>query len=413
MLCYCRGLEKGGNWLLFFVSLAGAIMTKGPVGILLPVMVITMDCILDGRGGGFMKIGWGKGLLITGVLAAPWYVLICLKNPGLFHYFVFFQTIERFFSTVHGREGSPLYFVVVFLIGFLPWTPLLPVLIKKHLSLKRNGRKKAERLLTLWLIVPLIFFSFSGSKLPSYILPVFPASALLTGKMGRDLLKVPGRDGLPLRISCYLYLAGFVLLILSGLFFLTETAQVSAWARFDLSPLKGAVFILLLLATGGMMAAFHALKTRSFSIFFPTLILGSLLGYATLFASIAPIEPLVSPTTLFVKKIFEGFKPGDKIASYQCMLNGLAFYTGERIITVHQKRETLFEEDPDQLKRYVIQDKRGLKDLFEKGKTVYLVIKKRHLEEAGRVAGRPLYTLAQNNSFMLLTDKKIGGRVLN
>src|SRR6185295_19685375 len=87
----------------------------------------------------------------------------------------------------HRREGAPWYFVLPLLAGFSPWT-LLFVTRLSHIAREVRTRKTfhPERLLVVWSVFIFVFFSMSGSKLPSYILPVFPALALLMAPTLRE-----------------------------------------------------------------------------------------------------------------------------------------------------------------------------------------------------------------------------------
>lgn len=402
LLFYCRGLAKKSNWWLFFISLSGAMLAKGPVGILLPAMIIGLDLVIAGKWGEFFRLGWGKGLLVVAVICGPWFIWLCWKNPGLLQYFVFFHTIDRFFSKVHGRPGSIFYFVPVFLIGLLPWTPLLPSFIKNYFSSNGTLEKRNNRFLAVWVLGPLVFFSLSGSKLVHYLLPIFPATALLTGKMWRDLLIEPEEKRPQIRLSLYLYLAGFLLIGTFLAVFFIHTQRFSGWAQYDLTPLGNTSIFLFFFCCAGVAAAWFSIKTNRAAFFFPIAAMGFLLCCLVAVRSISSVEPLLSPTPVFVKKIKEHFRPGDKIIAYKCMLNGLPFYTGERIINVSQPREVLFEEDQEEAGRYVIENESSLKNFFGPGKRIFLVIKRRHLEEVRGLAGHPLAILSETPSYMLL-----------
>lgn len=402
LLFYCKGFKEKSNQWFFFVSLGGAMLAKGPVGLFIPAMVIGLDLIIAGKGKEFFRLGWGKGFLIILCICGPWFVWLCLKNPGLLQYFVVFHTIDRFFSTVHGRGGSFFYFVPVFLIGFLPWTPFLPSLAKNYFSFKRAPEKANNRFLTIWIFAPLVFFSLSGSKLVHYLLPIFPASALLVGKMWRDFLVEPEETRASPRLFLYVYQAGFLVLGAFLIFFFARTQIFSDLAQFDLSPLRKISIYLFLLCGSGMAVALFSLKTKRTAVFFPFIVLLSLFGYLAAVCSVPLVESLFSPTTLFVKEIQKRFRPGDKIIAYRCMLNGISFYTGERIIIVAQPRETLFEKDQEEVKRYVIEDEKMLKNFFKTNNRTFLVIKSRHLEEARGLAQQPLDILAETHSYTLL-----------
>jgi 4-amino-4-deoxy-L-arabinose transferase-like glycosyltransferase len=104
-----------------------------------------------------------------------------MKNPQFAQFFFIHEHFQRFLTNQSRRTGPFWYFVPLLLVGFLPWTTLLPGILVS--GARREGRNTLQnhRLLLVWTVFIFLFFSKSGSKLPSYILPMFPALALLAG----------------------------------------------------------------------------------------------------------------------------------------------------------------------------------------------------------------------------------------
>src|SRR5207253_472373 len=101
---------------------------------------------------------------------------LAARVPGLLGYLLGDQIWQRFAAHVHHREGPPWYFAAVLAAGSLPWTAALAAGIARAW---RERAREESRLLLAWAFVPLVFFSFSASKLPAYLLPCFPAAAAL------------------------------------------------------------------------------------------------------------------------------------------------------------------------------------------------------------------------------------------
>lgn len=180
---------------LFYPGIALAFLTKGPVAIIIPGLVIGVYMLITKE-----KIfNVLKGIILVLVIASPWFIYVCVKNPGLFRYFVFFQSLGRLFTDVHGRSGNILYFIPVVLIGGLPWIVFLPWALR--------AKDRVSLFLLLWIILPIVFFSISGSKLPGYVLPVYPAIAIVAGNYlkGKRLYNL-------IFIVCVIYLAGTVII---------------------------------------------------------------------------------------------------------------------------------------------------------------------------------------------------------
>lgn len=169
------------NWMLAcWAGMALAVLSKGLIGIVLPgaVLVIytavTRDWALWKR----LHVKWG--LLLFFAITAPWFVLVSLQNPEFPHFFFIHEHFQRFTTKIHRRTGPIYYFIPILLLGIAPWIGIL------WQSLWRARREPAKGfkprwLLLIWCGFIFFFFSISGSKLPSYILPIFPALALLLG----------------------------------------------------------------------------------------------------------------------------------------------------------------------------------------------------------------------------------------
>jgi 4-amino-4-deoxy-L-arabinose transferase-like glycosyltransferase len=124
-----------------------------------------------------------SGLAVLVALAAPWFVAVSLRNPEFPRFFFIHEHVERFLTTEHRRVGAWWYFVPLFLAGFLPWTGLF--LWRLRQSWRESTPDDAgfawAKFCLVWTAFVFVFFSLSGSKLPSYILPMFPSAALVLG----------------------------------------------------------------------------------------------------------------------------------------------------------------------------------------------------------------------------------------
>jgi len=111
-------------------------------------------------------------------------VLVMRANPEFFQFFFIHEHFERFTTKVHGRYQPWHYFVPVLLFGMLPWTLLMfDALLRTWRGSTAQARAfSPERFLLVWVVFIYFFFTISSSKLPSYLLPMFPALALLMGK---------------------------------------------------------------------------------------------------------------------------------------------------------------------------------------------------------------------------------------
>jgi len=160
---------------LFYAALGLGALAKGPVAFFLPAVSLFFFLWIRGTWNEWRS--WHpEGLLIGLAVALPWYI-VCTFANGLEFIQTFFinHNIERFVSTIHGHQRPFYFYLPVLLLLTFPWTFLLIPTLRRHFA-------RTEQLIGWWAVVPFVFFSLSGSKLPGYILPVVPPIALLCGK---------------------------------------------------------------------------------------------------------------------------------------------------------------------------------------------------------------------------------------
>ncbi|MFZ4535309.1 phospholipid carrier-dependent glycosyltransferase [Propionivibrio sp.] len=173
--------RRYGMWVAW-AAMAGATLSKGLIGLLIPGSVLVIYSLINWQWAVWRRMQWLPGMAIFLLLSAPWFWLVSERNPGFAHFFFIEEHFERFLTTAHRRVEPFWYFVPILLVGFLPWTSLLPRLIREAWPRRQGSAFQVERFLLIWAIFVFAFFSRSNSKLPSYILPMFPALALLLGQ---------------------------------------------------------------------------------------------------------------------------------------------------------------------------------------------------------------------------------------
>ncbi|ODU99040.1 MAG: 4-amino-4-deoxy-L-arabinose transferase [Rubrivivax sp. SCN 70-15] len=162
-----------------WAAMAVATLTKGLIGFVLPGLVLVLYTLLARDWSVWRRLHLVTGSLLILALAAPWFVLISLRNPEFPQFFFIHEHWDRYTSTIHHRMEPWWYFVPQLVGGFLPWIGLTPrVLGLLRADAGRAGFRPLWWLAT-WAAAIFVFFSLSDSKLPGYILPVFPALAVL------------------------------------------------------------------------------------------------------------------------------------------------------------------------------------------------------------------------------------------
>ena len=173
------------NWMLLaWAGLALAVLSKGLMGLILPGTALFLYSVFNRDITVWKRMHWFSGLLLFLLITVPWFVLVIKANPEFFDRFFIYEHYTRFTTKVHGRYQPWYYFVPILLLGMLPWTVLMfdTLLRTWRSSVQQVKAFSPERFLLVWAVFVYLFFSVSDSKLPSYLLPMFPALALLMGK---------------------------------------------------------------------------------------------------------------------------------------------------------------------------------------------------------------------------------------
>lgn len=168
----------------FFLGLGS--LAKGPVAPCLAAAIILIFAAAKGEFRWVRQTLWAPGIFIFGLVTLPWYVAIQIKNPDFFRVFILEHNLARFGTNLYRHEEPFWYYLPVVLLGLVPWTMfVVSALVENTRAWWAEKREflRSENafnaFLLIWLLVLLIFFSFSRSKLSGYILPALPAGTLL------------------------------------------------------------------------------------------------------------------------------------------------------------------------------------------------------------------------------------------
>ena len=185
LMCWAEAPDpKPRRWLWGFFTLMGAgFLTKGPMALVVPVSAALTWQIAQRGQGNRVVIPWRRGLTVTLVIGLSWFVVVTVREPKLLHFFLHDELFARVATTHHGRYHAPWFFIPVLLVGLLPWTLLIPSLFGWLTGewRRQRGLPASWWLLIGWVLWPFLLLSVSGSKLMSYILPLYPAWALAVG----------------------------------------------------------------------------------------------------------------------------------------------------------------------------------------------------------------------------------------
>ena len=182
--------QHAHRWMwLMWIAYAAAFMAKGPPGLLPLLATMALEWLApSSRPRRWLPTLSGVVLFLA--LALPWYVAVVMRHDGLLHYFIGAEVVDRVASNRFGRNGEWYGWLKVYgptlALGTLPWTPTLwrwcrglPGRLGGWRDRRVRQSGAAELLLALWVLVPLLVFCLSRSRLPLYVLPLFVPIAVL------------------------------------------------------------------------------------------------------------------------------------------------------------------------------------------------------------------------------------------
>jgi 4-amino-4-deoxy-L-arabinose transferase-like glycosyltransferase len=189
---------------VFYAFMALGMLAKGPVAPFLAALVIMLYAIAVKEWRLILKSVWLPGIILFCAIALPWYVAVQMRNPQFFREFIVRQNLDRFSENLYHHREPIWYYLPMTALALAPWTVFVIAgfvqAVRQRWDRRRLVRASEdfERQFGIfaccWLVVPVVFFSISQSKLPGYILPAIPAGALLlVGYLRQDLERSEAR----------------------------------------------------------------------------------------------------------------------------------------------------------------------------------------------------------------------------
>ena len=329
----CEGKSRR-NWYLLGALAAGfATLVKGPVGFLIPGLVLFVFHRVEGRRGVWKRFFAPLNLLAFFGVTLPWFIGLSLQHPDFPYYGLIEESFHRFTTTTFHRS-QPFYFYALIVASlFLPWSFILP---EAGVAAWKNKKfmSSADRLCLVWAVVVVIFFSLSKSKLPGYILTATVASGILVARFFERAMANPdgkaarivGRAGITLAILCALVAAAAMFLSprmnsLAKPLGLSVT-DAEELGRHFIAP----VILLSVFAVLGLLVRFRRDAGLAFVCFalFPLLLFTTNLGTIEMIFNIKSAR-LMAEKILQTQKI-PALPPETKLAFLECFPSGLPFY---------------------------------------------------------------------------------------
>lgn len=169
---------------IFYLFVGLAVLTKGPIGFAIPLTTAVVYSLLARDRRGLAGLLWPGGLALCLAIAAPWFVMVSMRNADFAHAFFVEENLQRFFTGGgYERQGPLWYYLAVVSLGFLPWTFALPAARNFRRCVQETPRARSARLfLVAATLGPLLLLTAAQSKLAYYALPLLPPLALLVSQ---------------------------------------------------------------------------------------------------------------------------------------------------------------------------------------------------------------------------------------
>jgi 4-amino-4-deoxy-L-arabinose transferase-like glycosyltransferase len=185
---YCQWTSGGAWWWLMYVAIALGVLTKGPIAIIITTLVCGLFLLTESEWrGALRRFRVVPGLGIVGLIAAPWFVAIMIRQPDFFAFYFVGEHFKRFFDEGYSHDQPLYYYVPIMLGGTLPWALFVPFIPWRSLR-----PDPARRFCLIAAATIFVLFSMASAKLIPYILPAMPFVAIVIAN-GLDEF-VAGRD---------------------------------------------------------------------------------------------------------------------------------------------------------------------------------------------------------------------------
>lgn len=360
------GAVSARGYLAFWAAMGLAALVKGPAGVVLICATIFIFILLRKDWGALRRMLPLPGIIVFLAITLPWYVLVQKHTGGVFlNEFIFRQNIDRAMGKAFNHNYNLLSYLPIFAFGFFPWSAFLPLAWGSHVKLRPTNDDKVgigALFVAIWMVCIIGTFTLVKSKLPGYILPAFPAAALLVGLMWSRISEKGKLDVLkPYSIASLVVASLMAAGILVGQRYMRTPIPGLSTALLPMAifVFTGAAAALVLIWTNRGKAAFGALCAG----------ISGFLGFAFWFGLPAYSRTISEPMLRMSHEVSSVAISTDTVIAYQIsnVQSEFPFYA-ERAVLDIGKRSDLINELTSHKTVYVIAQKGRIQDLPAGGK---------------------------------------------
>ena len=346
-LGFCdAGRNRRFLW-LFYAGMALGTLAKGPLGILVPLLGIVPYLTLTRQWKTYLAEGRPLlGWTLCALIAAPWYLAMLAIHGADYAAAAQANTAGRFANPMEGHGGTLLFYVPILLFGFFPWSGLLPAALWQPLkewksfragTTDARGEQGLLLFCALWVCGIFLFFTISATRLPHYVLPLYPPASLLVAVLWSRFLKNAWPRGLT--VSTWIVLVtGYVLsLVLAFAPVIYESMRHRIAVTFPAAekvgvgpaPIVLAVIILLGVATFRYLVREEARRPQAFWVL--SGMMGTFLLIVVLFALPRVGKYFINPPQELAAIAGYNLGPQDTLIHYGRKLPSLTFYAKRKV----------------------------------------------------------------------------------
>lgn len=412
----------GRHWMWgFYVGMALATLTKGPVGLLVPLLAAGLYLTAARR----WTIFWQRGFPIAGslvliLLAVPWYAAMFVIHGDAYGSQAKVHTVGRFLAPMEGHGAGLWFYFPVLLLGFFPWSLLLPAAFYRTYTSWRNRHQTAdvgavspnsphatrsgdelEWFAALWIVGTFVFFTLSSTRLPHYIGPLFPAASLLAALYWSRALEDPSTKGIRGSIHAitavgYLLAIGFAFLPTLYLKFAGKLVKEFPWAvefNLGIGPYLAAAVILVGMGLIGYFGLNEERRGTALGV------AGGLVATVFLLAVFTVIPGVnryaIAPPQELAYAAGLNLDPSDQFIAFGTTRPSIAFYSRHKVLFVPSNELDRLKTALKQPGRTMILLQEALLESLPKEAATFQPILKRH----GYIllASQPMVTIPESS----------------
>lgn len=383
----CRYPSQFRYYLYTVLGIAFATLTKGPIGIFFPCIIGAAAFTLFNTWKK-LNVKWvAAGIIIFIIISVPWYIMVLSLYGRIYtDNFFLFHNITRFLTPVDNQSGPWYYYFMTLPLGLFPWSVfIIPIIAQLFIPKSsndeyNNSKRKTLYFLGFWVIIVFLFFSLAATKLPNYVLPLFPPYAILMGL----LLTTPIKSRPLGTLITYSFIGTLLLTVIIGIVLPHILQQKHSFLTQN--SFLGILPPVILLSLSILVPVFMLNKCKTFSNAFIIMALGLGIFFVWTSQIISPFVETHKPVKrLAITIMNNNLAQNDVIATYKIASTSLVYYTRHKVIPIDEDMELL--------------------QLIDGMNRVFILAPQKEYAEINNKYNLPLHVLKDDGAFLLLVKK--------